>query len=253
MMFGTTVVHFIWKNGVSFAQLSKTLFDYLTRAALIFEKQSVWGVSGTGRFVVLRYTAAPPLSFPNSPWDVPPPMSEITRLHELADEPWEDDPWKKPGISNVGFHVREATGEDWGAFYARMEDSMRLHAQSLPTAVHHLTLFFDGLLCIPCGESHDEFEKLCVKYAHIKRLCGILDCDEVYAHIHEDAVAYYQQRLPHHRDKAFRFAKEGTQVLPIRMEDGRQLPEMDIMRARVFIDPPGLNALSPGEYARLNF
>jgi hypothetical protein len=83
-----------------------------------------------------------------------------------------------------------------------------------------------------------EFDGLARKYHRLKDMFHAFDCDEVAGVDSNGADALDAELLPKHRDKDFRFAKEGTQVLIRQMEERRMLPELGYSESRIFIDPP---------------
>ena len=65
------------------------------------------------------------------------------------------------------------------------------------------------------------------------------DCDELVGVIQQCVDALDNPWLPAQRDKDFRFAKQGTQVLIRQLEERRMIPGLTEETARIFIDPPG--------------
>jgi hypothetical protein len=251
-----TLIQFVWKGGRPFTQLSKLVFDHYNQAGLPFRRLSVPNKNGSGRFMIMRYECQPPFEFPHGPWEDVPYPNEVTRLLDYTDTPWEDDPWLKPGTGTISWSVLEnhgdGVGRSWADFYVRIEESLRYFSESMPTKVYHMLMAIDGSLADPYEANAEEFELLCRKYDDIKDLYRILDCDEAFVqnpgrHDLETARRWF----PHYRYMDLRLAKEGTQVLVKRMEERRREPALPWLHSRIFIDPPGVNALSPEEYEKM--
>lgn len=227
MMRGSTMVWFIWKTGESFAKISRQSVEYFSRREYHLEKLS--SLRNVGAF---RIATSDVLS--------------------CIDSPWENDPWPKQDTSDISWHILTPQGAKWGNFYVKREQNLSyFQTGQTPNKVYVMLLFFDGRLWSHCGESEAEFEAMVEKYNRIKELFRALDCDEVIAwdeyYIYDYA---WQAKFPFHRDKLFRFAKEGTQVLVKRMEERRMLPPVDWLHSRIFIDPPSVQGLSPEEYSK---
>jgi hypothetical protein len=243
-------VQFVWKDGITFAKLSKCLLDYFAGKGMLFMRQSDMRDGRSGLFHVTRVHAIPQYEFPHGPWESV-SGRKLSYFSEFADAPWEDDPWPKPDIHSIGWVVLEglAMNRWWASFLLRIENSLRYFSKSMPTKVHHMLMTFDGDF-YNGGERPEAFDRLCRKYHQAKELYQILDCDEAFAEPPHGADEKMRQQFPLYRYLRFRVAKEGTQVLVKRMEERRPMPELDWLHSRIFIDPPGVQALSPEEYAR---
>ena len=234
-------IRFVWNNGVSFGWLSKALFDYFTAAGLAFPRLSMPGTADSGKFMVRRY------KFPR------PATSANTRI-ELVDAPWEDDPWPKPETGEISWEVLADPERNirWGGFYVRIEDNLRFGHQLWPAKVHSMSLLgTEGDFCWPPEEKTVALHTRCRQYNQLKQLFTLLDCDEVFGWDADQAYDRdFQRHFPYHRDKAFRFAKEGTQVLVKRLEEPSTRQPPDGGATRIFIDPPEVAAyaLGPQEY-----
>lgn len=245
-------VKFVWRDGMSFSRLSKALFDRFKAIGLTFGRISIKGGPGSGLFQVTRCRCEPPVPWPHGPWENT-PGRKLIFSREFTDSPWNDDPWPKPDTWTAEWSVLEdpKRNREWGYFIARMEWNVPCSPERRPSEIHVLRMAFEQDFVRPCAETAEDFRSLCTKYREIKELYKLLGCDEVFAEYH-GVTDDLRRRLPMYRYMDFRLAKEGTQVLVKRLEEGRLMPELDWLHSRIFIDPRGSVGLSPEEYLRIN-
>ncbi|HWQ92287.1 MAG TPA: hypothetical protein VN673_11490, partial [Clostridia bacterium] len=187
---GTTPVRLVWHNGRPFGALAKALVDYFQGKGVRLGLDP----SGHGIFNAFVHIPDQPLKYTDAPWDA--------------------DPWLEPETESISWRFLEADGTEWGWFCVRREQNQPLMPEGQPPTVYVMLLSFDGHLLSHRGENPEEFETLVRKYEQLKDIFRILDCDEVFAW--DEMFVYdteFQSHFPFERDKVFRFAKEGTQVL----------------------------------------
>jgi hypothetical protein len=206
-MSSTTSARLNWNEGISLIDLSKRMSEFAGRAGLSFDNWANYG--GDAELRVENLTGALSSAYLN----IPPPY----------------DPMLNTNFHAVSWRLREPDGRDWGRFTVRKE-------YNPGTKVHVVQLWFDLLFLT--GIAPTDFEAALRKYHHLKLLYETADCDELVG-VNQQCVDFLDTPwLPAHRDKDFRFAKQGTQVLVRQLEERRMIPGLTAQTARIFIDPP---------------
>ena len=210
-MSSTTIARLKWNEGISFIDLSKRMAEFAGRAGLSFDNWTNYG--GDAEFRVENFTGALSWAYLH----IPPSY----------------DPMLNTNFHAVSWRLLEPDGRDWGSFTVQKEHNPGAKVQVVQ-------LWFDLLFLtdIPTAD----FESALRKYHHLKALYETVDCDELVG-VNQQCVDVLDTAwLPAHRDKDFRFAKEGTQVLVRQLEERRMIPGLTQETARIFIDPPHVQA-----------
>jgi len=208
-----------WKEGISFADLSKGVVDFFQRTELRFDR-------GHGR---------------------PDLYDAVFRVRrggsgfEHLDRPWEDDPMLRPQFWAAYWSLLEPDGGDWASFSYHWENQPGATQENLPIRVLELGFGFDGVLYYFFDQravgyysgyqGDSSFSRALGKYHLLKDLFRALNCDELVG-VDGNAASALTQRYDSsprpYGEWCFRFARGGTQVLIRSLEERRMpLPNTD--------------------------
>lgn len=208
-----------WKNGISFATLSKGMVDCFQATNLQFSRDHGKPGREGGIFLISR---------------------EGQKGFEFSDEPWRDDPMLKPGFLYASWSLLDADVTDWISFACHLVDDPPESSVNLPTKVFVISFSFEGLLYTRATMTTAEFDRAVKQYHLLKDVFQALDCDELTG-VDGNAADPLNRSYsdPANGGWCFRFSKVRKQVF-IRSMEERQMPPPFTDPSFIFVEPDSL-------------